>query len=288
VPHSHAERLIEQRIAVRAGDRGPLARERQRDLLVGMVAVARRDEVLATHGQHRPAEPLGAKEPAPPELPDLRLPLTPQVVVALDRRARRRNEPSAHNTYPFWRTTAGRSRQPTYPDHDHRRPHPAAAEATVAYAQPRSDAALRGRGSERAAVGPQKRAAAVRPASGCSAAWGYEQSARRCCLSARLSHKSAASGRGLFPGDRFVSAPSQTPLERLMGARASGAARRGGLMRQPPADAGAGRAPIRAGGRVLLVRSGRLGHCANRSRSREEQSGSSGALAIRTRRLPAW
>jgi hypothetical protein len=39
---------------------------------------------------------------------------------------------------------------------------------------------------------------------------------------------------------------------------------------------------------VLVVRSGRLGHCAIRSRSREEQSGSSGALAIRRRRLPAW
>jgi len=51
---SQAERLVEQRVAVRARDRGPLARERQRDLFVGMVAVARRDEVLATHGEHRP------------------------------------------------------------------------------------------------------------------------------------------------------------------------------------------------------------------------------------------
>jgi hypothetical protein len=39
---------------------------------------------------------------------------------------------------------------------------------------------------------------------------------------------------------------------------------------------------------IAVVRSGRLGHCAIRSRSREERSGSSGALAIRTRRLRVW
>src|SRR5919198_3017293 len=104
VPLFEVERLVEQRIAVWAGDRGPLARDGERDLFVGVVSVARRDEVLATHGEHCPAESLGAKEPAPPELADLRFALTPQVLVALDRRARRRDEPSAHNRYPFWRT----------------------------------------------------------------------------------------------------------------------------------------------------------------------------------------
>jgi hypothetical protein len=96
VPPCQAERLVEQRIAVRAGDSGPLAGERQGDLLVGVVPVARRDEVLASHREHRPAEPFGAKEPAPPQLPDLRLPLAPQVPVALERSARRRNKPPAH------------------------------------------------------------------------------------------------------------------------------------------------------------------------------------------------
>jgi hypothetical protein len=58
-----------------------------------VVPVARRDEVLAPHGEHCPAEPSGAKQAAPLELPDLRFPLPPQVLVALDWLARRRNEP---------------------------------------------------------------------------------------------------------------------------------------------------------------------------------------------------
>jgi hypothetical protein len=78
-----ADRIVEQRIAVRARDRGPLAWERQRDLFVGVGPVARRDEVLASHGEHRPAEPFGAKKPAPLELLDLRFALPPQVLVAL-------------------------------------------------------------------------------------------------------------------------------------------------------------------------------------------------------------
>src|SRR5215204_7205068 len=52
-------------------------------------------EVLATHAEHRGAQPLGAKEPASPELTDLGFPLPPQVLVALDRLARRRNDPPA-------------------------------------------------------------------------------------------------------------------------------------------------------------------------------------------------
>src|SRR6266498_2398250 len=94
VPLPQVERLVEQRIAMRARDRGALAWEREGDLFVGVVPVARRDEVLTTHGEHRPAEALGAKEPAPLELPDLRFPLPPQILVALDWLARRRNEPS--------------------------------------------------------------------------------------------------------------------------------------------------------------------------------------------------
>jgi hypothetical protein len=48
-----------------------------------VVPVVRRDEILARHVEHRVAEPFGAKEPASPELPGLRLPLPPQVLVAL-------------------------------------------------------------------------------------------------------------------------------------------------------------------------------------------------------------
>ena len=55
--------------AVRARDRGALAWEMEWELFVGVVPVARRDEVLATHGEHGPAVPRGAKEPAPLELP---------------------------------------------------------------------------------------------------------------------------------------------------------------------------------------------------------------------------
>jgi hypothetical protein len=40
--------------------------------------------------------------------------------------------------------------------------------------------------------------------------------------------------------------------------------------------------------RLLLVRSGRLGHCAIRSRSREEQQARPGHALFRMRRLPAW
>ena len=94
---SEAERLVEQRIAVRARDRRSPARERQGDLFVGVVAVGSRNEVLATHGEHRRAEPLGTKEPAPLELRDLLLALPSEVLVALDRRARRRNEPPVHH-----------------------------------------------------------------------------------------------------------------------------------------------------------------------------------------------
>jgi hypothetical protein len=68
------------------------------DLFVCVVPVARRDKVLARHGEHRPAEPLGAKKPPPPELPDLRLPLLPEALVALDGSARRRNDPPAHRS----------------------------------------------------------------------------------------------------------------------------------------------------------------------------------------------
>src|SRR4029453_12227098 len=95
VPLPQVERLVEQRIAMRARDRGALAWEREGDLFVGVVPVARRDEILTTHGEHRPAEALGAKEPAPLELPDLRFLLPPQILVALDWLARRRNEATA-------------------------------------------------------------------------------------------------------------------------------------------------------------------------------------------------
>jgi hypothetical protein len=103
VARAQAKRLVEQRIAVRAGDRGPLAWQRQRDLFVRMVPIASRDEVLAPHGEHRPAESFGAKELAPSELPNLRVPLTRQVLVALDWCARRRDEPTGRKRSPFLR-----------------------------------------------------------------------------------------------------------------------------------------------------------------------------------------
>jgi protein-L-isoaspartate(D-aspartate) O-methyltransferase len=96
VPLLQAERLVEQRIAMRARDRGPLAWEREGDLFVRMVPVASRDEVFASYGEHRPAKPFGAEKSAPRKLRDLCLPLASQVLVALDRSARRRNKPSAH------------------------------------------------------------------------------------------------------------------------------------------------------------------------------------------------
>ena len=67
-----------------------LAREGQRKLLVGVVAVRSRDEVLAPDAEHRVAQPLRAKEPAPRERSDFRLVLAPQVRRALRRSARRR------------------------------------------------------------------------------------------------------------------------------------------------------------------------------------------------------
>jgi hypothetical protein len=63
VPFLQTKRLVEQRIAVRAGDRRPLAGERKRNLLVGVVPVGRRDEVLATYGEHRAAQALRTQEP---------------------------------------------------------------------------------------------------------------------------------------------------------------------------------------------------------------------------------
>jgi hypothetical protein len=88
MPLSQAERLGEQRIAVWARDRRSLPWERQRNLFVRVIPIRERDEVLPTHGQHRPTEPLGAQQPAPLELADLRFPLPPQVFLALDRKAR--------------------------------------------------------------------------------------------------------------------------------------------------------------------------------------------------------
>ncbi len=96
VPLPEPERLVEQGVAVGAGDRGLLAREGQRDLLVGVVPVRAGDEVLAAHDEHGSAEPLRAKEPGPGELRRLRFPLPPQLLLGLDRPARRRNRPAAH------------------------------------------------------------------------------------------------------------------------------------------------------------------------------------------------
>jgi hypothetical protein len=72
LPLFQTERLVEQGIAVRARDRGALARERKRNLLICMVSIVSGDELLAPHGEHCLPEPLGAKEPAPLELRDLR------------------------------------------------------------------------------------------------------------------------------------------------------------------------------------------------------------------------
>src|SRR5215212_7470099 len=97
-------------LAVAAGF-NPIGRSRQHlydfdahirvEHILGVVPVARRDEVLAPHREHCPTQPLGAKQPATLELPDLRFALPPQVLVALDRSTGQRNEPpTGHRPKP--------------------------------------------------------------------------------------------------------------------------------------------------------------------------------------------
>jgi hypothetical protein len=70
-----AQRLIEQRIAMGARDCRAGTRERERNFLVRIVAVPRRNKIFALNREERGSDSVGVEQSVRDELPDLLLSL---------------------------------------------------------------------------------------------------------------------------------------------------------------------------------------------------------------------